>query len=38
VQQDLEGAPRYSADQDPAFNRANCEQIDTFYDRDFAAA
>jgi len=38
VKEDLEEAPRYSADQGPAFNRAYSEQIDTFYDRDFAAA
>ena len=38
VKEDLEEAPRYAADQEPAFNRAYSERIDTFYDRDFAAA
>ena len=38
VKEDLEEAPRYSAEQEPAYNRAYSEQIDTFYDRDFAAA
>jgi len=38
VKEDLEEAPRYAADQEPAFNRAYGERIDTFYDRDFAAA
>ena len=38
VKEDLEEAPRYPADQEPAFNRAYSERIDTFYDRDFAAA
>jgi sporulation protein YlmC with PRC-barrel domain len=38
VKEDLEEAPRYSADQEPAYNRDFNERIDTFYDRDFAAA
>ena len=38
VKEELEEAPRYAADQEPAFNRAYSERIDTFYDRDFAAA
>ena len=38
VKEDLEEAPRYSADQEPAYNRSYGERIDTFYDRDFAAA
>ena len=38
VKEDLEEAPRYSAEQEPAYNRAYNEQIDTFYDRDFDAA
>lgn len=38
VKEDLEQAPRYSAEQEPAYNRSFSEQIDTFYDRDFAAA
>ena len=37
VKEDLEEAPRYAADQDPAFNRTFNERIDTFYDRDLAA-
>lgn len=38
LKEDLEEAPHYSAEQEPAFNRAYGEQIDTFYDRDFEAA
>lgn len=38
LKEDLEEAPHYSAGQEPAFNRAYGEQIDTFYDRDFEAA
>ena len=38
VKEDLEEAPRYSADQEPAYNRDFNERIDTFYGRDFAAA
>ena len=38
VKEDLEEAPRYSADQEQPFDRDFGERIDTFYDRDFAAA
>ena len=38
VKEDLEEAPRYSAEQEPTYNRDFSERIDTFYDRDFAAA
>jgi len=38
MKEDLEKAPRYSAEQEPAYNRDFNERIDTFYDRDFAAA
>jgi len=38
VKEDLEEAPRYSAEQEPTYNRAYGEQVDTFYDRDFEAA
>jgi len=38
VKEDLEEAPHYSAEQEPAYNRSYGERIDTFYDRDFAAA
>jgi len=38
VKEDLEEAPRYSAEQEPAYDRAYGERIDTFYDRNFEAA
>lgn len=38
VKEDLEEAPRYSAEQEPTYDRDFSERIDTFYDRDFAAA
>jgi len=37
VKEDLEEAPRYSAEQEPAYDRAYGERIDTFYDRNFEA-
>ena len=38
VKEDLEEAPRYSAEEQPTFNRAYDEQVDTFYDRSFTTA
>ena len=38
VKEDLEEAPRYSAEQEPSYDRAYGERIDTFYDRNFQAA
>jgi sporulation protein YlmC with PRC-barrel domain len=38
VKEDLEEAPRYSAEEQPSFNRDYSERVDTYYDRNFEAA